>query len=68
MKSFGETLKELRLTQAMNQETLGKNLAVSQDTISLWERNKSLPDFESIKKLATLFDVTADYILGLSDY
>jgi transcriptional regulator with XRE-family HTH domain len=41
---------------------------MSQDSISIWELGKSLPDFMSIVKLSEVFEVSADYLLGLSDY
>ena len=64
---FGKILKELRDEKDISQSTLASMLFVSQDTVSLWERNKSLPDFNSVKKLAVIFDVSADILLGLKD-
>lgn len=49
----------------MTQTELALLLYTSQDTISLWERNKSLPDAKSLIKMANIFKVTTDYILGL---
>ena len=63
--SIGENIKSLRLENKMTQSKLASLLFTSQDTISLWECNKSLPDVKSIIKLATIFNVTTDYILGV---
>lgn len=63
--NVGETIKELRKEKAMTQTDLAKELFVSQDTISLWELNKSLPDVKCVVKMAILFGVSTDYILGL---
>lgn len=49
----------------MSQTQLATLLFTSQDTISLWERNKSLPDIKSVIKMTQIFNVTADYLLGL---
>ena len=49
----------------MTQTDLALLLYTSQDTISLWERNKSLPDVKSVIKMAYIFGVTTDYILGV---
>lgn len=43
-------------------------LSTSQDTISIWELDKALPDVESVIKLCKIFDVSADYLLGLTEY
>jgi len=65
---FGTLLHELRVEKGFRQADLAKMLSLSQDTISLWERNKSLPDFNSIKSLSIIFGVTSDYLLGLTEY
>jgi transcriptional regulator with XRE-family HTH domain len=66
--SFGSLLKQLRAENGLSQTALAEKLFISQDTVSLWECDKSLPDFNSIKKLAEIFEVSADYLLGLRDY
>ena len=65
---FGECLRDLRTEKGWYQQDLAKLLNTSQDTISLWERGKSLPDFMSFRKLAQIFQVSADYLLGLTEY
>ena len=44
---------------------LAEILHLSQDTVSLWELDKSLPDINSLIILSKTFGVTTDYILGL---
>ena len=63
--SIGDTIKNLRVEKNMTQTQLASLLFISQDTISLWERNKSLPDVKSLIQLSKIFNVTTDYILGL---
>jgi len=63
--SIGETIKELRKERGLSQTQLASLLFVSQDTISLWELNKSLPDVKALVALTKIFDVTSDYILGI---
>ena len=41
---YGERLKELRKEKGLTQNDLAKVLNVTQDSISLWEKNKRLPD------------------------
>lgn len=63
--NIGEIIKSLRLENKMTQTELASLLFTSQDTISLWERNKSLPDVKSVIKMTQIFGVSADYILGI---
>ena len=64
---IGERIQELRMELGLSQAKLGDALAVSQDTISLWEKSKALPNTEYIILMCKVFDVSADYILGLKD-
>lgn len=63
---IGEKIRRLRIQKGMSQARLGETLSVSQDTISLWEKGKSLPDIETLVRICAIFDVTSDYLLGLS--
>ncbi|MDR1093919.1 MAG: helix-turn-helix domain-containing protein [Clostridiales bacterium] len=66
--NFGKRLRELRVEKGWNQRYLAGLLGMSQSNLSLWEGGQSLPDFMSVRKLAGIFDVSADYLLGLSEY
>ena len=52
LEIIGERIKELRAEKKMSQEKLGQLLAVSQDTVSLWENSKSIPPADIIIKLS----------------
>lgn len=64
---INKRLRELRKLNNLTQTQLAEKLQTTQDTISLWELGKSYPDVESIVALCKLFDVSADYLLGLED-
>ena len=64
---IAERIKELRLENKLSQAKLGSLLLVSQDTVSLWEKGKSLPTAEYIIAMCKLFEISADYVLGLVD-
>ncbi|MDR3263066.1 MAG: helix-turn-helix domain-containing protein [Clostridiales bacterium] len=64
---IGDKIKDLRKEKKMSQTDLGKILNTSQDTISLWEKNISKPDIDTVKELCVLFNITSDYLLGLED-
>ena len=59
---FSEILKKLRGT--MSQAELAKHLGVTQQAVGRWERQLNMPDYETLKKIASFFNVTTDYLLG----
>ena len=60
-------LKELREQRRLNQEALAQKLNVSQSTISAYEIGERVPDLETLIAIANFFDVSLDYLAGLSD-
>ena len=67
MEKIGKRIKELRKELDYTQNKLAQVLGVTQDSISLWESGKRIPDTQYIIALAKFFNVTSDYLLGLSD-
>lgn len=65
---FSKRLKQLREEKGYNQEYVAEYLGVKQQTYSRYENNVTEPDINTIIKLATLFDVSSDYLLGLSEF
>lgn len=68
MEKITLRIRELRKERKMTQTQLAELLATTQDTVSLWELDKSYPDIPSLVRLCDIFDVSADYLLGRSDY
>lgn len=64
---FDLRLRALRNEKKLTQDELGKLLNVSGKTIGTWERDSRQPNIEAINKLASIFDVTTDYLLGNSN-
>ena len=56
-------LKELRIKKGWSLLELSLLVGVSDQTISNWEKGATEPDINSIKKLASFFKVTTDYLL-----
>lgn len=65
--NMGKVIRDLRKEHKITQSQLAMAINSTQDTISLWELNKSCPDAFYIVKLAKYFSVSADYLLGLQD-
>lgn len=57
-------LKEARKAAGLTQVEVAKQLGINQNTYSYWENGRSKIDNVSISKLATIFNVSIDYLLG----
>ncbi len=62
--ALNENIKNLRIARGMNQVTFGKSLGVTKQCVSNWENDNVLPSIEMLIKMADLFCVTTDYLLG----
>ncbi|KRK34409.1 helix-turn-helix domain-containing protein [Loigolactobacillus bifermentans] len=63
----GQRIAELRKSKKMSQSELSKAIHVSPSTIGMWETdNRAIKD-DDLVKLADLFNVTTDYLLGRTD-
>lgn len=60
-------LKELRDEAGLSQGDIAEKFSVAQNTVSSWENGKRDPDTDTVKKIAAFFDVSIDYLLGVSD-
>lgn len=65
-KMEGSRLSELRKDKGLTQKDLAKILSVSENSISLYERNLITPDDAMKIKIAKYFDVSLDYLLGVT--
>lgn len=54
----------LRTNNNLTQLELGEKISYSDKAVSKWERGEAIPDAYVLKKLASLFDVTVDYLLS----
>ena len=62
---FGKRLKELRLSEGLNQVQFGKRLYVSKQSVSNWENENILPSVDMLIRICNTYAVSADYFLGL---
>ncbi len=61
----GERLKDLRKDRGLTQKQFAEIMGVSENSISLYERNETTPDDEMKIKIAKFFNVSLDYLLGI---
>ena len=64
---FPTRLKELRLANGLTQKDLGKAIEVGRTTISEYESGKIVPKQEGLLKIANHFNVSVDYLTGVSN-
>lgn len=65
--TFGERLKDLRKKRSLTQSQLGDKLNVTKASISGYENDTRSPDRETLVKIAEIFNVSTDYLLGRTD-
>jgi len=65
---FNEQLKILRLENNLTRAQLAEKLNVSVRLISYWENGQRECDFDMLIKIADLFSISIDYLLGRKEY
>ncbi len=60
MNNLGERLFKLRRDKKLSQEEVAEKLNVTRQTISKWETNQSMPDFDKVVPLCELYGITPD--------
>ena len=58
MNNLGERLLELRKDKRLSQEEVAEKLNVTRQTVSKWETDQSMPDFDKIVPLCELYGIT----------
>lgn len=74
MKELAERIKELRTERDLTLEMLVADMKdrfgdirLDKSMLSRWERNENDPTLENVKCLSAYFNVSVDYLLGLTD-
>lgn len=65
MKTFGNTLKQLRLNNNLSQAQLASQLNVTKSLISAYENGLRMPSYEVLTQIAKIFNVSTDYLLNI---
>lgn len=67
MTYYTERLKEIREYHAIPQKEIANSLGISQQHYSMYENGKRILNAEQIIKICKTYDISANYLLGLSD-
>lgn len=62
---LGEKLKTLRTENRLHQEQVAHLVGVERSTVSLWENDLRQPSYAMLVRLANLYNVSTDYLLGM---
>jgi len=57
-------IEALRTALGISQKQLADTLGVRQTAVSKWEKDRTAPDFHTIMCLCTIFDVSAEFLMG----
>ncbi|MBQ1303776.1 MAG: helix-turn-helix transcriptional regulator, partial [Erysipelotrichaceae bacterium] len=64
MESFGARLAELRRQHNLTQNDIADRLNISAQAVSKWENDLTSPDIDTLLKLADIFNISTDELLG----
>lgn len=73
VNNFGDRLHSLRKSKSLTQEAFASSLnerydlKINKSMVSKWENNIDTPSLNSAKYISIFFDVSLDYLLGVSD-
>ena len=67
LDDFPIRLRRIRLSLSLQQEQVAQKIGVTKSTISTYENNARQPSLEMLVRLARLYNVSTDYLLGITD-
>ena len=74
MNTLGERIKQLRTERDLTMDmlvadikTLFPNIKIEKSMLSRWESGENAPTWENVKCLSIYFNVSLDYLAGLTD-
>ncbi|MDO5150802.1 MAG: helix-turn-helix transcriptional regulator [Oscillospiraceae bacterium] len=65
MYDLGALIRSLRKERNITQKKLGELLDVTEGTVSKYEANIMTPPFETLRSIASIFDVSMDTLCGM---
>ena len=64
---IGKKLRKVRIHNGVTQQELADRFGVTKAVISLYEQNKTMPNFAMLVEMAKMFNVSTDYLLSFGD-
>ena len=63
---IADKIKDLREIRGMTQAALAKKLGITRSGVNAWEMGISVPSTQYVVALASVFEVSTDYLLGVN--
>lgn len=67
-KVFSKNLKDLRKSNGYTQKQVASALEITYQSYQAYERGLTFPTFENFVRLAELYDVSLDFLIGKKEY
>ena len=63
-KNIGLVIQELRKLKKISKVQLAEKLKVTEDTVTLWEEGKEIPDIQTLESITKIFNISYDLLLS----
>ena len=67
MENMGEKLRSLRIEKNLTQKQVADRIGLAISAVSSYESGSRYPTYDTLIKLARMFHVSTDYLLGIAD-
>lgn len=67
MVNIGKKLKALRIEKNLTQKQVADRIGLSISAVSSYESGNRYPSYDVLVKMARIFHVSTDYLLGMTD-
>lgn len=67
MVNMGEKLKSLRTEKKLTQKQIADRIGLAISAVSSYESGTRYPSYDALIKLARIYHVSTDYLLGITD-
>ena len=67
MVNMGEKLKSLRIEKKLTQKQVADRIGLAISAVSSYESGTRYPSYDVLVKLARIFHISTDYLLGMTD-
>ena len=61
---LGDNIRSFRIHSGLTQKELAKKLSISTSAVGMYEQNRRMPDLDTLQKLAQIFDISIDDLIG----
>lgn len=60
-------MREFFKDNHMTQIAFARAIGADKDQVSKWLKGKSFPNYQELQEMSSVFDISADYFIGLSE-